>query len=501
MLGEITPYPVGCKNRQEALRLKEWAFGVMDYNWHADEVKRFHESDARRRIITAPARGSKSFTTTPEVLATVLVPTDPGTSSLTWFIGTSYEVNKEWDYGWKYIIDGRERWRAELGMPLNIEKAINNPSNGSMQIVINTGRSKGQTEDNRCIIKGMSSTNERALQGEHVTFAVPSEAAEHPESVWKHKLSTRTWKAIFPTTPKPHAEWLHKMIEACEKHPGGDTEHFHFPKEANPLYDHANFAAEEKRAASRSPTGKPEDDPWFAEQFLGLWVYYTGMVLPFNPKKHVVKLDPDWLDHCRIYVSTDYGYEDACVALFWALMPSGALLVWDEIYERHITTAPFVEQIGKKLGRRREQLDYACGDPKQPQVAHYLRHYGLNTVNINKRAQADRATGHRRLVDLLSDDPERGHPMLYVADHCKKTIAEWTHLRYREGFRNEYGTTSMLGDDHAFDAARYFVTTMPEPKAAEPEKDWLRHIRDQVARDRHIERHDVFTSGHYLESY
>jgi hypothetical protein len=500
MLGEIEALPRGCKTFEESLRLKEWVFSIIDYEYHVPEVGEFHASDAPVRIVSAPARGSKSYSTQAEVISTVVMPTDPLTSSLTWLTGPRYETNKEWDYVWERVVERRDRWRHELGHDLDLTRYQNNPSNGAMEIVIDLGQEKGSTERHKCVIKGMSSNNEKALQGEHVTCAVLSEAAEHPPHIWTKYLETRTWRFIAPTTPKPHAEWLRQMIEDGEKDPSLGIQSWRFPKEANPLYDHAKFARAEKMAASRSPTGKPEDDPYFAEQFLGLWVYYTGMVLPFNPAKHVVKLNPAWLDHCRIFVSTDYGYSDASVALFWAQMPSGALLIFDEIYSQKLTTDAFVKGIHEKLGERRKQLDYCCGDPKQPQVAEYMRHYGLNTINVNKRMQADRAAGHRRLVDLLSDDPERGHPMLYVADCCPKTQTEWKHLRYREGHRNEYNEGALVGDDHAFDAARYFVTTMPEPRAEGPEEDWQAMLKRRLHAERRAARHDPWKSGYYLEA-
>ena len=40
-----------------------------------------------------------------------------------------------------------------------------------MEIVVDMGKSKGQTARSKAVIKGMSSTNERALQGEHVPVA------------------------------------------------------------------------------------------------------------------------------------------------------------------------------------------------------------------------------------------------------------------------------------------------------------------------------------------
>jgi hypothetical protein len=281
------------------------------------------------------------------------------------------------------------------------------------------------------------------------------------------------------------------MCELGEKDPSLSIETFVFPYWANPYYDVDRFRREERKAAARSETGKAEDDPYFAEQFLGRWVYYTGLALPFGAKNQVT-LDESWLDVSQLYVSCDYGYEDACVALFWALLPSGALLLWDEIYERHLLTHEFVAKIERKLEGRMDQVGYFCGDPKQPQVARYLSDFGLHVIDMNKRAQVDRAVGHRRLVDLLSEDPHLGHPMLYVAsDRCPRTTAEWKHLRYKPNMRNEYGTTALEGDDHAFDAARYFITTRPEPKGQEERPDWMREVRK---RQREIRR-DHWTEG------
>jgi phage terminase large subunit len=158
-------------------------------------------------------------------------------------------------------------------------------------------------------------------------------------------------------------------------------------------------------------------------------------------------------------------------------------LIFDEIYGRKILTHKFVEMIEEKLGDRQDQLVYCCGDPKKPEVARYMSDYGLNVVNVNKRAQADRAVGHRRLVDLLSIDPDLEHPMLFVADNCEHTIAEWKHLRYREGMRNEYGEAALEGEDHAFDAAKYFVTTRPALEAEPERPDWLYEATQQHRRE------------------
>ncbi len=465
---------------------KAAVFEAMGYKIYADEVKAFHDSDAHMRIMTAPARAGKSYSAAPEVVYRSL-PHRPLLGSLQWLIGTTFDTNKEWDYVWEYLVDKRELWTMG-GKTINIEKHQNNPQNGNMLIVIDWG--KGPHGRARAIIEGKSSTNEKALQGEHVTQWVQSEAADHDRRIWEKYGSQRSTWAIFPTTPKPGAEWLRDLVEQGEKDRSLSIDSFTYPPHANPLYDHALFVREQKKAARRSPTGKAEDDPYFAEQFMGRWVYYTGMVLPFSAQ-NCVTLDPAWLDHCPIYVSVDYGYSDACVALFWALLPSGVLLIFDEIYKKKIVTHKFVEEIESKLAGYEDQVSYVTGDPKQPQVADYMNRAGLNVIDIDKKAQADRAVGHRRLVDLMSVDPDTDHPMLFVAeDRCPKTCAEWKHLRYKERAegqkRNEYGASELQGEDHAFDAARYFAMTRPTTVKEQPERDWLREAMREQRRNRSV---------------
>jgi len=470
---------------------KAAVFDAMGYKCFAKEVVDFHNSDARIRIVTAPARAGKSYSTGPEAVFRAL-PHKPLLSSLQWIVGTDYSTNKEFQYAWKWLVEERERWTMK-GREIQITKAQNNPTNGNLVIVIDWGF--GEFGRAKAIIEGKSSNVEKSLQGEHVTQWIQSEAADHPEHIWRKYGSTRSRWAIFPTTPKPRAEWLRAMVEQGEKHRHLSTDAFTFPPHANPEYDHELFQIEKQKAQMRSPTGNADDDPYFAEQFLGHWVYYTGRVLPFGAQ-NCVKLNEKWLDHSKIFVSTDFGYSDACVALFWAVLPSGALLIWDEVYERLMKTHDFVEAISEKLKGREHQVAYVCGDPKQPQVARYMSDYGMNVIDINKKAQADRAVGHRRLVDLLSVDPKRGHPMLFVAeDRCPKTVVEWKHLRYREGMRNEYSDAALEGDDHSYDAARYGVMTRPTPRVQADDRNWVTEALRQRREERRHEAPTRFNRG------
>ena len=94
VLGEIMAEPI---------LPKAAVFEAMGYEIFADEVKAFHESKARRRIMCAPARSSKSYSAFPEVVYRAL-PHRPLLGSLQWLVGTDYPTNKEWQYVWKSLV-------------------------------------------------------------------------------------------------------------------------------------------------------------------------------------------------------------------------------------------------------------------------------------------------------------------------------------------------------------------------------------------------------------
>jgi hypothetical protein len=386
-------------------------------------------------------------------------------------------------------VDGRAKWSKLLSKAVRITKAQNSPGQGNLEIVIEWGQDE-QGHLARAVIQGKSSTVERTLQGEQVSIAVMSEAAEHPARILNKYLATRTWKLILPTTPKPAGQWIRELGQSGLRDKDLSIEWFHYPQHASPVYDWENFRRNEKLAAMRSPTGRAEDWPEFAEQFLGRWVFYTGRVLPFDISTHGFDVEQIDLGACKHYVSCDYGYEDACVALFWAQDDHGKLYIYDEIYDRRITTEEYVKRINDKIQPYRKRLAYITGDPKQPQVEHYLRRMGLSVVQVNKKAQADRAAGHRRLVDLLANGDD-GLPGLMVEKHaCQKTIAEWNDLHYRElsdsQHRNEYSANATVGADHAADAARYLTMTMPTNRVESVERDAITYLK-QVRRQREIE--------------
>lgn len=465
--------PLGFRSWQES---KAFWFKVLGYKIQCEEAVAFHKSEAPIRIVTAPARTSKSWAGGHDVVPYCL-PTEPACDSLIWSIGPNFRVNKEFDYLWKIFVEEKDRLALPNGATFEIERAIRNVSAGDLEI-----RFVKQVEGSRryrTTIHGMSAENEKVLQGEQVTAAIQSEAAEHPAHILPKYLRARTWKIICPTTPKPKADWLRELSELGKENPGLGIETFAFPVDANPHYDHAIFEQERQAAEARSkgrigPHATAEDDPYFAEQFLGRWVYYTGRVLPFDPARHVLA-DDVWNQGTVLYgLSVDYGYEDPACALLWALLPNGIYVVIDEVYEKHLDTPSFIDRIAAMCQRNGAKPKVVAGDPSRPEVDRLMREAGLDVFVMDKNAQRDREAGHRRLSDLLVRGPVQGFPGLYVSRRCQHLVKEWKTLHYREGMKDEYSSNAFVGPDHAYDAARYFLMTRSKAAPAEKPEDQVK---------------------------
>jgi hypothetical protein len=440
-----------------------------------DAVERYHRSAARTRIVTAPARSGKSFMVAMDHVP-FCMPTEPLLDARIMLVGIKYDNIKEFDYLYELFVEQRSR----IGMPYEIERAIRSPGAGSLEIRFVKGRDK-KGHLRRTIIKGFSSENERSLQGEQWTRATLSEAAEHQEHILSKYISTRASWIDLPTTPKPHAAWLRDLSERGAANPGMNVETHPITPHANPLYDWKSFASEKVAAEMRArdlmgPAATAEDDPMFAEQFLGRWVVYSGRVLPFMRSRHVVPVGRIDLSRCTFAASVDYGYSDPCSVGIWAIHPTGILVRTDEIYQRGLSTPEVVTATENLCRRRGIELSFVTGDPARPDLARLFQDAGLQVYARYKRSQKDRAAGHQRLVDLLTAGPLEGYPGLYVEERCVNTIREWERLHYNPNVRDEHGKAAILGRDDTYDDTRYFLMARPQPEAEdamEKRRDWL----------------------------
>jgi hypothetical protein len=514
---------------------------ALGYEVHAREVIHFHESRARYRIPCAPARTSKSYAGSYDLLhlsmpsfvklpdgkgGTVWRPLSPAKARheiVSWIVAPSYQLAKEFDYLWNEVV------QRQCFHPFGGAKVVEKhraPGQGDMRIRVEWGRSpEGDLVTTLFDVK--SATNPESCQAEEVDNCLMAEAAEQDEKMWEKYLKPRVTNLIAPTTPKLSAEWLYRMIQMGERDPSLGIESFAFTPNANPSYDWKRYWESHKIAEARalgksrtppfghdcfgedSATCKAMEDPWFAEQFGGRWTFDADRVLPFRwtgKNAHVLDFVPAWVPHGKWFVACDYGYLDPACAGFFSVGTDRQMVLAAEIYESKLDPQDFVNQIeAKRKALGITSLGY-YGDPQKPEVESFMRKLGLPVFNVNKMAQRDRKSGFLRVVNALTPDPLTGQPMLRVlSDRCgapygaPKIIAEWKSLRRKAGAKTDpWGAAAFIGDDHGLDMTRYFLSA--DPVGAEEYWDANDHFGRDIARARKARaqmnvRRPVFAGG------
>lgn len=482
-------------------------FRQIGYKIYADEVRRMHESNARIKIISAPARTSKSTSAAADALPDVfpsfgifdgqaypLAENDLDDAKHIWIVAPHFSLAKEFDYLWTWLVEKRKSY----GWAYELEKAQKSPEQGHMQIQLNFGKDpEGRAV--RTLIQVKTGANDVSLQSEEVHLGILSEAADHPERVWTKYLSTRLKRSIWPTTPKPQADWIREAIEMSVNDKALQMEHFEYDGRCNPRYDWERYWLEHMKAESRQSGGsrvrphhmksppnhqnghacfsplskcKAALDPHFAEQFMGRWTYAESRVLAFRwmerdgRMSHILDLEPHWLRYAEKYVAVDYGYSDPAAAVFFAVDADGTVVFFDEIYERGLEPDRFVRMIADRVKDRGYQVRRYFADPQKPEVLRYFQRLHLPVMKVDAKRQRDRQTGYMILQDYLSDDPYLGRPKLFLMRSCQNGIREARQLHRKENHGgNEFSTEAIAGDDHWWDAARYGLSTFPRGKS------------------------------------
>lgn len=508
-----------------AARAAVWkAYG---YSTHEPAVDAFHQSRARTKIVSCPARTSKSYAAEKDILPDVLLVgamlhLDPTTRTQRgWIVCPNFSLAKEFDYFWTDLVERR----TKVGFPYKLGRHKNNPQQGDMEIVLEWGKN-ALGEDVQSIIQVRSATNPKSLQSEQLDWVILSEAARLEEQVWTKYLSTRFGRSVWPTTPDITAAWIFDLIRQGEENPSLGIEHFKFTGRANPEYNWPNYWTEHQRAelnqtnavatlpenakATPSPTNghdcfddlvgcKAMADDAFAEQFGGKWVFHRGRIVPLREKagdngapSHVIHGDLSWFRHAKLDVSFDYGFSDGTAIGFWLVGPK-QIVLRKSIYEKGLTPDDIVSRVLKMVRWFENQYDAPgmlrrlVGDPKKPEVAELFRRRGLAIWDVDKAAQTDRKAGYLELMNYLQTDPATGEPGMLVHAENIEIIKEWRSLRRNTGVRGEDSATSFIGDDHAFDMARYFVMTGPvrHERNSLAKMDWFEAKRRQnVKRER-----------------
>ena len=482
----------------ERAYFRELIHRTYGYETHEDMVEQFHTSDARTKIVSCPARTSKSYAAVYDVLPDIFyhgakAASDPDIQTLRiWIVAPNYDLAKEFDYFWEALIERREA----LGFDYEVKQKSKSPGQGNMVIHLGWGKNaKGQDVD--VIVSVRSAANEKTLQSEEVDIAILSEAARLDEIVWSKYLSTRVGRSIWPTTPDITAVWIHKEIERSAKNPSLKIEHFQFTPKANPKYNYERYWVEHQKAELRVDANvkllvpdnelmcpskdnghdcfdamvecKAMKDAGFAEQFGGQWTFHRGRVVPFREAvsakgepSHVIHEDREWFKWCDVHVCFDYGFTDPCVVGFWLIGPRQVVLR-KSIYERGMTPDVVAERTKLTIEENNwtGRVTRYVGDPRKPEVCEVFRKRGLPIWDMDKNAQSDRKAGHLELMNFMATNPMTGEPNMLIHSDNVEVLEEWRTLRYNDRVRDPNSQNAFIGRDDAYDQARYFVQSHP----------------------------------------
>lgn len=213
----------------------------------------------------------------------------------------------------------------------------------------------------------------------------------------------------------------------------------------------------------------------------GAFTAKSGFVFPhFKKKTHVLE-EPlqyhqfrDW----AWYSSVDFGWNNPTAWLWHAVAPDGRIYTFAESYGSKITTAEWAQQIHEREAGFGKQPEVRVGDPAGNQhqmntgtsvIAEYARRgIYIGTENIPK----DPMIGIEKMQSYLQVQPLTGwgrdKPTWMISPNCVNLIRELSRLRWAsyESDKKAYDMNAKeevhKKDDHAFDSAKYFATTMPD---------------------------------------
>lgn len=168
--------------------------------------------------------------------------------------------------------------------------------------------------------------------------------------------------------------------------------------------------------------------------------------------------------------SCDFGYNDPSAVLWFAVAPTGQLIVYRELYAKGLRTDQLAQEIAEAEGDERIQygvLDSSVwqlrgqdrGDSLADQINNRLRAWGHKPFRPSDRSKGSRVAGkqevHKRLQEIIED---QNQAMLVFFSTCTESISQLPAVPLDKKNPEDVDTKS---EDHIYDALRYGVATRP----------------------------------------
>ncbi|NLI54107.1 MAG: hypothetical protein GX417_07245 [Clostridiales bacterium] len=205
----------------------------------------------------------------------------------------------------------------------------------------------------------------------------------------------------------------------------------------------------------------------------GDWDVLAGQYFgEFSRSRHVVEpfqIPKSW----RKFRAMDWGYNDPCAVLWFAVAPGGRVYAYREYYERRVLSSETARRIRQLTGD--EAMAYtaaspdawqcrgmnASGDLSGMSIAEVFAHGGVPLI----RADNARIPGWQRVREYLAEADD-GLPKLLIFRTCENLIRTLPALTFDERFVEDVGGNC---EDHAPEALRYGLMSRPAA-ASEPKK-------------------------------
>ena len=203
--------------------------------------------------------------------------------------------------------------------------------------------------------------------------------------------------------------------------------------------------------------------PHLRRAFLdGDWDAVEGQY--FDRAKHVVmpyEIPGSW----RRFRAMDWGYNDPCCVLWFAVSPTGQIVVYDEIYVRKTLSSQVAQMIRSRTGDDHVQYTVASPDAWQLRglkgvegecIAEVFAKHGVPLIP----ADNNRVLGWQRTHEFLAPMDD-GRPGLVIFSNCKNLIRTLPTLTASN--TNPEDVADGI-EDHAPEALRYGLMSRPTPR-------------------------------------
>lgn len=208
----------------------------------------------------------------------------------------------------------------------------------------------------------------------------------------------------------------------------------------------------------------------------GDWDVLAGQYFPeFSRDRHVTapfSIPPEW----RRFRAMDWGYNDPCCVLWFAVAPDGKLIVYRELYLRKTLSSEIARRV--KALSEGERIAYTAASPDAWQKRGLGGAEGECIAEVFSRggvplipADNSRIPGWQRVREALAA-PDGEKPQLCFFETCRNLIRTLPLLTFDLHTVEDVAANC---EDHAAEALRYGLMSRPRPAALPAPKDAPRY--------------------------